>query len=205
MKNIHVLPTQEPSKLHYYNTYLNTDFYGLSKEPLNWRQARHIYITSDKEINDKTGPCWCINTLKRNNNLVYYYQGAMPGKPRNDYHFVGFKKVILTTDKTLIDNCDVESIDVDFLEWFVKNPTCEFVKIKNKTLKIPERFGNDYRLISYLKIIIPKEEKANVLKCQEARMYSEEEVLNILYKHTEDLLAGKKLTLEEWFEQFKKK
>jgi hypothetical protein len=37
------------------------------------------------------------------------------------------------------------------------------------------------------------------------RSYSEEEVLNILYKHTEDLLAGKKLTLEEWFEQFKKK
>jgi hypothetical protein len=37
------------------------------------------------------------------------------------------------------------------------------------------------------------------------RMYSEEEVLEILYKHTEDLLAGKKLTLEEWFEQFKKK
>jgi hypothetical protein len=37
------------------------------------------------------------------------------------------------------------------------------------------------------------------------RMYSEEDVLDILYKHTEDLLAGKKLTLEEWFEQFKKK
>jgi len=36
-------------------------------------------------------------------------------------------------------------------------------------------------------------------------MYNEEEVLNILYKHTEDLLAGKKITLEEWFEQFKNK
>jgi hypothetical protein len=42
-------------------------------------------------------------------------------------------------------------------------------------------------------------------KWQQERSYSEEEVLNILYKHTEDLLAGKKLTLEEWFEQFKKK
>ena len=40
---------------------------------------------------------------------------------------------------------------------------------------------------------------------QQEKMYSEEEVLNILYKHTEDLLAGKKVTLEEWFEQFKKK
>ena len=36
-------------------------------------------------------------------------------------------------------------------------------------------------------------------------MYNDEEVLNILYKHTEDLLAGKKITLEEWFEQFKNK
>ena len=35
--------------------------------------------------------------------------------------------------------------------------------------------------------------------------YSEEEVLEILYKHTEDLLAGKKVTLEQWFEQFKNK
>ena len=42
-------------------------------------------------------------------------------------------------------------------------------------------------------------------KWQQERMYSEEEVLEILYKHTEDLLSGKKLTLEEWFEQFKKK
>lgn len=40
---------------------------------------------------------------------------------------------------------------------------------------------------------------------QDKKMYSEIEVLDILYKHTEDLLAGKKLTLEQWFEQFKKK
>ena len=37
------------------------------------------------------------------------------------------------------------------------------------------------------------------------RSYSEEEVLEILYKHTEDLLSGKKVTLEQWFKQFKKK
>jgi hypothetical protein len=42
-------------------------------------------------------------------------------------------------------------------------------------------------------------------KWQQERMYSEEEVLDILYKHTEDLLAGKKIMLDDWFEQFKKK
>jgi hypothetical protein len=44
-----------------------------------------------------------------------------------------------------------------------------------------------------------------LLQKEKAQMYSEEEVLNILYKHTEDLLAGKKITLEQWFEQYKKK
>ena len=40
---------------------------------------------------------------------------------------------------------------------------------------------------------------------QAEKMYNEQELLNILYKHTEDLLSGKKVKLEEWFEQFKKK
>ena len=45
----------------------------------------------------------------------------------------------------------------------------------------------------------------HIARFQQEKMYSEEEVLNILYKHTEDLLEGKKITLEQWFEQFKKK
>jgi len=49
------------------------------------------------------------------------------------------------------------------------------------------------------------EDFINGAKWQAENMFSEEEVLNILYKHTEDLLAGKKITLEEWFEQFKNK
>jgi len=39
---------------------------------------------------------------------------------------------------------------------------------------------------------------------QEKRMYSQEEVLDILFKHTEDMFKGTTLTLTEWFEQFKK-
>lgn len=42
-------------------------------------------------------------------------------------------------------------------------------------------------------------------KWQEKRSYSEDEVMDILYKHTEDLLAGKKLMLDKWFNQYKKK
>lgn len=44
----------------------------------------------------------------------------------------------------------------------------------------------------------------NGAKWQKQISFSDEEVLDILYKHTEDLFAGKKLTLEEWFNEFKK-
>lgn len=44
----------------------------------------------------------------------------------------------------------------------------------------------------------------NGAKWNEKRSYSEDEVMDILYKHTEDLLAGKKMMLDEWFNQFKK-
>jgi hypothetical protein len=42
-------------------------------------------------------------------------------------------------------------------------------------------------------------------KWQAERMYSEEEVLDILYKHTVDMFKGTRLTLTEWFEEVKKK
>ena len=41
-------------------------------------------------------------------------------------------------------------------------------------------------------------------KWQAKRMYSEEEVYNILLKHTESLFSGEKIALDTWFEQFKK-
>jgi hypothetical protein len=43
-------------------------------------------------------------------------------------------------------------------------------------------------------------------KWQQEISYSEEEVLDILFKHTEYFNGyGKRMTLTEWFEQFKKK
>lgn len=40
---------------------------------------------------------------------------------------------------------------------------------------------------------------------QDKNKYSEEEAFFILCKHTAELLKGSKLTLTEWFEQFKNK
>ena len=40
---------------------------------------------------------------------------------------------------------------------------------------------------------------------QQERSYSEEEVYHILCEHTAELFKGSKMTLTEWFEQYKKK
>lgn len=43
-------------------------------------------------------------------------------------------------------------------------------------------------------------------KWQAERMYSDEEVLDILFKHTEYFAGfGERVSLTEWFKQFKKK
>ena len=69
-------------------------------------------------------------------------------------------KIILTTNKLLIKD-GVQAIDDEFLEWFVKNPSCEEVGVKLKQhfqadkLKRENPLNGVYH--SY-KIIIPKEE-----------------------------------------------
>jgi hypothetical protein len=43
------------------------------------------------------------------------------------------------------------------------------------------------------------------IKRIEQRAYSDEEVYNILLKHTESMFKGERITLDKWFEQNKKK
>jgi hypothetical protein len=46
-----------------------------------------------------------------------------------------YKKIILTTDQDLIKD-GVQAIDDEFLEWFVKNPSCEEVEIKKGKMRL---------------------------------------------------------------------
>ena len=214
MKNIHVLPTDKPSRLY-------SDKGKLWLDDLVYADNnQHIYITSDEEI--KEGDYFL---LKNNIHKVSNSSLNNPLNPMPNY----FQKIILTTDQDLIKD-GVQFIDDDFLEWFVKNPSCESVEVTSE-----RRNWKEINYVIIYKIIIPQEEpKQETLEevareywkrgqfglekaadteraflrgglWQQERSYSEEEVLEILYKHTEDLLAGKKLTLEEWFEQFKNK
>jgi len=142
MKNIHTLPTDKPSRLHYftankagYYLYPNNGLI-IPRNPNCINQ--NTYITSDEEIKDS----WVLNT---HTNEVYFLQDYYGTQPI-------IKKIILTTDQDLIEN-GVQAIDDEFLEWFIKNPSCESIRItyENDT----DLQGYDF---NYYKIIIPQEE-----------------------------------------------
>jgi len=194
MKNIHILPTDKPSRLH-----LIEDNLTITSEYKNsvCDDEVNIYITSDEDINDSD---YVITKYGRLVQVSYLMSKDLESASN---------PVVLTTDRDLI-KYGVQAIDDEFLQWFVKNSSCEEVEVELVALN---EYGSEISVNSYgfekfgYKIIIPKETYMFLPKekPKEERMYSEEEVLNILYKHTEDLLAGKKMTLEQWFEQFKKK
>jgi hypothetical protein len=76
-------------------------------------EGRNIYITSEEEI--KEGD-WVITPT---NDILEWAKAFQP---------IG-KKIILTTDQKLI-KYGVQPIDDEFLEWFVDNPSCEMVDVK---------------------------------------------------------------------------
>ena len=136
MKNTHLIPTDKPSvlilrqdgKLFFtgYGGQLGK-VHGLIKDV-----PQHIYITSDEEIKiddyylGDDNHIYCLVTTVNSNG----------------------KKIILTTDQDLIAD-GIQAIDDEFLEWFVKNPSCENVEV--------QKWFDGVDFLEY-KIIIPKEE-----------------------------------------------
>jgi len=148
MKNIHLIPTDKSSRLIYskvktedkieYKLILQADTKVCNDGLLSGNQ--NIYITSDEEIKERD---WCLSTDK---NFII--------KLVNLPAFSCDKKIILTTDTDLIAD-GVQAIDDEFLEWFVKNPSCEFVEWD----KNYNRGNGKY----YYKIIIPQEEPKQLI------------------------------------------
>jgi hypothetical protein len=146
MKNIHVLPTEKPSRLYLTtHEYIFEEGYSL---PTDECENKNIYITSNEEIKEGDWFTDDNNSLKRSYKLSHV-------------QFANPKKIILTTDQDLIKN-GVQAIDDEFLEWFVKNPSCEFVEVKCYS-KFNDGDFSDYKIFEEKlkhinKIIIPKEE-----------------------------------------------
>ena len=234
MKNIHILPTSQPSRLAYDFDKLILNSRLLS--PILYK-TQNIYITSDEEI--KVGD-WFISL----------YSNSIQKELKLDctLNKDAYKKIILTTDQDLDG---VQAIDDEFLEWFVKNPSCEYVEVE----EFEPIYGHQNNSSNVLyKIIIPKEEPkqtdekgrpmtywggleepkqetleevAERLKGKELfkesndrarktlseikslpiqeRSYSEEEVLEIIRQYALEEHLITSSKPDIWFEQFKKK
>ena len=232
MKNIHLIPTDKPSRLYL----TKKGFYFLLPNIKgNDAKFQHIYITNDEEI--KEGD-WILNETHNIEKAISHYNYKSLSSD--------CKKIILTTDQDLIAD-GVQPIPDDFLEWFVENPSCEEVEVK--WIKTPDGIFYHKDNVPYgcYKIIITKEEheqetleeaaekyadfnndyvplafgskfnettKRDFIagaKWQQERMYSKEEMivlLNKYNKHTlklQELKLGNSFDVKEWFEQFKKK
>ncbi len=168
MKNIHVLPTEKSSRFYKCIDNELSFTYIEFKQTNNFRNNQNIYITSDEKFVRDEYVTDGIEVIKANPKLVNA-QGLVD---RRDW-----KKIILTTDQDLIKD-GVQAIDDEFLEWFVKHPSCEFVevdkeedelvspknpKIRFNYLQDPPSFIsaeslNNMILTYKYKIIIPQEE-----------------------------------------------
>ena len=144
MKNVHLIPTDKPSRLHLIEdvlTFTNKYKTSVCDSEVN------IYITSDEEI--KEGD-WALDLCE---DLGLKYQPFKVDKATLKYANQECKKIILTTDQDLIAE-GVQPITNTFAEWFVKNPSCEFVEIYQDK----KDYGS-FQWYSEYKIIIPQEER----------------------------------------------
>ena len=210
MKNIHILPTDKPSRVVKIYNDVNRETFTLKLDVEvndSFKEYVNIYITSDEEIKD-VRPHKGKWHLEKENILNKF--------PDYLTDLSECKLVIMTTGQDLI-NDGVQAIDDEFLEWFVKNPSCESVEIiplRKSSGWYDEKEIWHWDFLAY-KIVIPKEEHKqetpeeaaerlypttinsftdsgfdmseterlifiNGAKWQQERMYSEKEVINIL-------------------------
>ena len=212
MKNLHVLPTDKPSRLSIIDSQLI-----YSKE--YFINPQHIYITSDAEVKE--------------GDYVYHNSGYVSIVLGFNLDAIKLtdaqrwskdcKKIILTTDQDLIAD-GVQEIDDTFLEWFIENPSCENIEIKEedysqKCRECGETVKRGYicnrgcfmkssnfiptdKNIKY-KIIIPKKEPNKTHYLDELPNMGKK-VLAKMWKSAMPILESKQETLEEVAERLQK-
>jgi hypothetical protein len=170
MKNVHLLPTDKPSRL-----FIDIDDNKLKiTQPIGgeYMNNQHIYITNDSEI--KEGD-W-VNSEARNTlfkvksksitstGTILIEDDVIMTLEINE---VDCKKIIITTDEYLIAD-GIQKIDDEFLEWFVNNSSCESVdvenhyRVKSGTIEEHKQGLAGYEYYEY-KIIIPQAEPKQII------------------------------------------
>lgn len=204
MKNIHILPTDEPSRLVKIYNDINKENFTLKLDVEvndSFKEYVNIYITSPDDEWITEGD-WYIDDYKmvRKSFISDIEYWSTKWSAKQD-----FKKVILTTDQDLIKD-GVQAIDDEFLEWFVKNPSCEEVVVGYGVIRLTETDNKGYWVaipnaefnmqekkpkqetieevaVNYanyneqIQTLYKEFEQALEMEKQE-RMYSEEDVLN---------------------------
>ena len=165
MKNVYLTTSNKPSKIYFHRLENRLEFStGLPMSNSgsgSWVDLKNIYITSDEEI--KEGDYVLQTNFEKTNIQVMKCITSLQTQIANstDGSFTK-NKIILTTDLDLITD-SVQAIGDDFLEWFVKNPSCKEVEV------------NGYKLHSgsaIYKIIIPIEDpKIETLEEAALRLY----------------------------------
>jgi hypothetical protein len=181
MKNIHVISTDKPSRLYSYKSielFLHPTIIDANVSNFHCKN-QNIYITSDEEIKEGVDQ-WYLDKFL---NKPRCSGGAQYGENQNI--------IILTTDQDLIKD-GVQAIDDEFLEWFVKNPSCEFVKVyQYKSINL-KKMGIFY------KIIIPQEEpKQETENFKNFKKLVSDEISPAM----KDFIKEKQETLEEAFDR----
>jgi hypothetical protein len=180
MKNIHLLSKSIFDQL-------GVDHYGKTTTQIKIAEFlinKNIYITNDEELvlggyhfNSKYGD-EPQKTNQRDIDSKKYWE-------EEDYYIT---KIILTTDQELIAD-GVQPIDDEFLEWFVKNPSCEFVKITTYGDYLSLHHSDSFH--SVYKIIISQEEpKQETLEEFSKRISNDESNKNISLDYQDGIFYG---------------
>jgi len=200
MKNLHLLPTEKPSRLYKSKITQNIFICNIISQYGDATYNQHIYITSDEEIKEGVNQWYLDKFLNKP-----YNSGGSQYSSKQDV-------IILTTDQDLIAD-GVQAIDDEFLEWFVKNPTCEVVEVKhfgtccgNQSIT---QCINCEKYNPIYKIIIPQEEPKQDPTLENAKLALREHILANKEKVAEDLQemreksgTGRDETFEEVAEKY---
>jgi hypothetical protein len=206
MKNLHIIATDKPSRLYFNNNDKCFQLCKVSKKSTPLKINQNIYITNSEEIKEGEPVI---------HNFGMGYELENPCDSDNLKSNTRFK-IILTTDQDLIKD-GVQAIDDEFLEWFVNNPSCEFVGTELVEFEVDMGLGEScIEYGGYYKITIPKEEplydygwcKGNViLPKEEPKQSTKERIISETSEETKqkardygNSLVNKKETLEEIFD-----
>ncbi len=153
-----------------------------------YKIGKELFITNDEEIKEGNYFLYDGTEIRyKSNGTEYHGRDLCHISGNRRYPISKSKKIILTTDQSLDG---VQDIDDEFLEWFIKNPSCEFVKVN----VFPKFNLNDKGNYG---IIIPKEElergitithigKQETLEEAALRLYPK--IITDPYNPSEDLL-----------------